>query len=63
MHILHMLINPFLLFGLAFLVALHQYVNWGVWFEFKDIHHELFVVALIFGGVVLLVWRSWKKWV
>jgi len=51
-------LSPILLFGLAFLVALHQYLNWGVWFEFTDIHHELFIIALIFGGIVAWFWRK-----
>jgi len=58
--ILRVLLSPLWLFALAFLVALHQYVNWGAWFELKDIHHELFIVALIFAGVACLFWRRGK---
>ena len=39
----------------AFLVALHQKVVYGRWFETKDIHHEMFIAALGFGGLVALV--------
>jgi hypothetical protein len=44
-----------LLFAAAFLVALHQKVTCGHWFEPKDVHHELFIAALGFGGLVALV--------
>ena len=44
----------FLLLLLAFLVALHQYLNYGVWFEMKDVHHELFIASFAFSGLLLL---------
>jgi len=34
-----------LLLCLGFLILVHQYVFYGVWFEIKDIHHETFSVA------------------
>jgi putative flippase GtrA len=34
------------LFVLGFLVLLDQFVKIGVWFQFRDIHHE--TVALVF---------------
>lgn len=37
---------------LAFLVALHQYLNFGYWFELKDIHHETFIVAFTFAALI-----------
>jgi hypothetical protein len=48
--------------GLAFLVALHQYLTYGVWFEVKDlfdgrIHHESFIVAFVSVAVVLFLER------
>jgi len=46
---------------LAFLVALHHYVSWGVWFELEDLHHETFVVALLFAGLVLLFLPKRRK--
>lgn len=46
-----------LLLLLAFLISLHQYVLCGEWFEIKDIHHELFIVAFAFSGVLLLYLR------
>jgi uncharacterized membrane protein YidH (DUF202 family) len=46
---------------LGFLVSFHQYLNYGTWFEIKDIHHELFTVALIFAGVIILVFNQRHK--
>ena len=40
-------------FAGAFMILFHQYANWGVWFEISDIHHETFVVALAFAGILL----------
>jgi len=38
----------FLLLSLACLVALHQFVNWGYWWEWKDfLHHEVAVGLLV----------------
>jgi hypothetical protein len=45
----------YVLLFLAFLVGLHQFLNWGVWFQISDVHHELFESALAFAGIVLLV--------
>jgi hypothetical protein len=50
----------FLLLLLAFLVALHQYLNYGVWFEMKDVHHELFIATFAFAGFLLL-WLSGRR--
>lgn len=36
-----------LCFVLAFLIAYHQWSNWGTWFEVEDIHHETFIAILI----------------
>jgi hypothetical protein len=41
------------LFLLAGIVLAHQYYTYGVLFEVKDIHHESFVIALVFAGLVL----------
>ena len=56
------ILNPFLLLGLAFIVAFHQFIYWGKWFELSDIHHETFMVALVFGAIVLIVWRGLRSW-
>ena len=52
------LLNPFVLLALAFVVALHQYLNWGTWFEFQDIHHEAFIIALVFCAFCLIILRG-----
>ena len=51
------LVSIFLVIA-AFLVMLHQYYYWRVWFEIKDIHHELFISALIFAAVVLIIYAN-----
>lgn len=58
MNWVRLITNPMVLWVLAFLVALHQYLNWGSWFELKDIHHEVFIVALVFGGIMLYLVRG-----
>jgi len=52
------------LFVASFLVLLHQYLNWGKWFEIADIHHETFATSLAFGGLVLFIIQTkfWRKW-
>ena len=44
----------YIMFGLAFLIALAQYVEWGEWFTVSQLHHETFVVAFGFAGGLLL---------
>ncbi len=48
-----MIITPITFFILAIVVIMHQVINWNVVFEFEDIHHEAFIIALVFGGIVL----------
>jgi len=48
-----------LFLALAFLIALHQYLNWGVIFEIEDVHHELFIAVFAFAGFLCL-WLSGK---
>jgi len=43
----------FALWLIAFLISLHQYANYGSWFESKDVHHEVFIASFGFGGVIL----------
>lgn len=40
-------ISVVILLVLAFLVALHQFYYWQIWFSVEDIHHETFIVALV----------------
>ena len=37
----------FLLLLGAFLIGVHQYFLYGVWFELKDLHHETFIIGLV----------------
>ena len=39
--------------GIAVAIAVHQYLTWGKLFEWSDLHHETFIVAFLFGAVVL----------
>jgi hypothetical protein len=50
-----------ILFVLAFLIALHQYIFWHVWFELKDVHHELFIAGCFFAGLVLLLYANARR--
>ena len=43
----------YMLFLVAFMVALHQALFWGTWFEMEDIHHETVMVTLVFAGVLV----------
>lgn len=45
---------------LAILVVIHQYLFYGIWWEWEDIHHEAFVIALLFGGVIAVIIREKK---
>ncbi len=44
-----------LLVASAFTIQAHQFVVWGHWFDWEQIHHETFSIALGFGGVALLI--------
>jgi predicted MFS family arabinose efflux permease len=45
-----------LLFLIAgFLVLYQQYVNFGVWFQIEDIHHETIALALFGLGIGTLI--------
>jgi hypothetical protein len=34
-----------LFFVVGFLIMLEQYLNFGVWFQMKDVHHETFALS------------------
>ena len=38
-------------------MAFEQYINHGMWFDFVDLHHETFIIALIFAGIILYILR------
>jgi hypothetical protein len=37
----------------AVAIQAQQYFTWGHWFDFDQIHHEVFSVALVFAAVVV----------
>jgi hypothetical protein len=39
----------------GFLILLHQYVSYGVWFSLSDVHHETFAVAFVSLGLGVLI--------
>ena len=48
---------------MGFIILLHQYIVYGVWFEVTDIHHETFSIAffsLSFGILLGFLGRSRK---
>lgn len=52
--------KPSLFFLLvALLIILHQYLFWGKIWEWKDIHHESFVILFI--GLAIGVWFYAKR--
>jgi len=45
----------------GFIILLHQFLNWGVWFQPKDLHHETFALlcfAVAFGIYVGMMSKS-----
>ncbi len=44
----------YVLFAVAFLIALDQYLEWGEWFTLGQLHHETFVVTFGFAGLLVL---------
>jgi len=47
----------------SFGIALHQYLVWGVWFEWEEIslyHHESGIVIFAFCGILLLFFTKGK---
>ena len=46
----------FLMIG--FLILLEQYLNYGVWFQVKDIHHETFALSSFTLAIGILIGLS-----
>lgn len=44
----------------AICIAIEQYWSWGSFFEFDDIHHELFIFGFMFTGLTLWTTQSFK---
>jgi uncharacterized membrane protein HdeD (DUF308 family) len=47
-----------LFFIVGFLVLFEQYVNFGIWFQTKDIHHETFALSSFTLAIGILIGLS-----
>ncbi|GAG97839.1 unnamed protein product [marine sediment metagenome] len=43
-HLIAVFLTAFF-FVIGIIILLDQYLNIGVWFQFKDIHHETFAIS------------------
>ncbi len=50
-----------LFFVVGFLIMLEQYLNFGIWFQMKDIHHETFALSSFALAIGILVGLSARK--
>jgi len=48
-------IGAFVSLLMSFLILLHQYFSYGIWFQISDIHHETFSIALFSLGLGILL--------
>lgn len=58
--LLKIITSPVVLLIIALAVVLHQYLIWGIWWEWDEIHHEAFVIALIFAAIISFAIK--KRW-
>jgi len=56
----HLKLALFFLF-LGFLILLHQFLNWGVWFQLKDLHHETFALVCFAVAFGVYIGKKMKK--
>jgi hypothetical protein len=42
-------------FAVAFIIMLDQKVNFGIWFQITDLHHETFAIAAVAMGLGVLI--------
>ena len=47
-----------LLFVAGFLIQYEQYVTFGVFFQFEDVHHETFALSAVSAGIGVLIGAS-----
>jgi len=40
---------------IAVAIAVHQFIGWGFWWEWEDLHHETWMIMFAFTGIVLLL--------
>ena len=45
-------------FIFSFLILYDQKMNFGVWFQIKDLHHETFALAFLALGIGVLIGAS-----
>ena len=51
----------FVFFMIGFLILLEQYLNYGVWFQIMDIHHETFALSSFALAIGILIGLSGCK--
>jgi hypothetical protein len=54
-------VAAFIFFVVGFLILLEQYLNYGVWFQIKDIHHETFALSSFALAIGILIGSSGCK--
>ena len=40
---------------IGFLIQLHQFLIWGVWFQVEDLHHETFTLMSISVAIGIII--------
>jgi hypothetical protein len=48
-------------FLIGFMIMLEHFINYGVWFQLDDIHHETFVLASFALGIGLILGSKLPK--
>ena len=50
-----------LFFVVGFLIMLEQYLDFGVWFQMRDVHHETFALSSFTLAIGILIGSSFCK--
>jgi hypothetical protein len=53
----HIIVIVVLLF-LGFLILLHQFLVWGMWFQIEDVHHETFALMCLAAALGILFGKA-----
>jgi len=48
-------------FVIGIVILLEQYLNFGVWFQIKDIHHETFALSSFALAIGILIGSNFPK--
>ena len=48
-------------FVIGIIILLEQYLNWGVWFQLEDIHHETFALSSFALAIGILIGSNFLK--